>query len=701
MFTQVEKQQFIEVSESLKKYRRADLVDEDGKSILDKLYVDLLEGDVILNKCLLDNTTFLIGRKGTGKSTLFLKLESEYRKKKGYCPCYIDVKTIFESSQAQAINHQYLMEYFEQEYLTKYLLGRNFIQNVLKTIYEEIDKQYRSLPDKFFGVLSGNTKETIKKQIEDLIKKVDCNEAIKSIEIPILQQIKKQKEIMNQKSQIDAAEVGTTLSVQKAILETNVNSNLSASTSSQDEVRIGNECTDIYLKVFGIKDVISEVKDILKKMQINKLVVLLDDVSEIDSEALRMFIDTIVAPLNNWSEEFIKFKVAFYPSRVHYGNIDPGKIDIINLDFYNLYSEFDVNKMEENAINFTKRLLNNHFEFFSGSIEKYFDTKLNMDEVYNLFFKTSMNVPRIMGYLLSYLYQSVIIYDRGITKNDIEAAAEKYYDEKIDAFFKASTYCLLSMDEKRDIDQLKKIREAVVQKAKEIKSQISKGELGGKRYTKSTPYSSHFHVLQSSDKYLDSLELNHFITKYEERANRDGKNTNIYCLNYGLCIKNNILWGKPKGSEYRTYFIERPFNFTNLILEQIKEMKTIRCTNQNCGRVFGEGDLSGLQFTGFKCPSCFSKVIVETVVDTGVLNDLQEAEVLPLLSKVELEILIELNSKKQYMFARDIAEEVDANSYRISRVCKKMDEEKGLVERKKVGNLFQYKVSKEGEKYCK
>ena len=76
------------------------MIDEDGKSILDKLYVDLLEGDVILNKCLLDNTTFLIGRKGTGKSTLFLKLESECRKKKGYCPCYIDVKTVFESSQA-------------------------------------------------------------------------------------------------------------------------------------------------------------------------------------------------------------------------------------------------------------------------------------------------------------------------------------------------------------------------------------------------------------------------------------------------------------------------------------------------------------------------------------------------------------------------------------------------------------------------
>lgn len=82
MYTQEQIQNFSKAAESLKKYRRAELLDETGKSILDKMYVDLLDGDVVLNKCMLDNTTFLIGRKGTGKSTIFLKLENEYRKKK-------------------------------------------------------------------------------------------------------------------------------------------------------------------------------------------------------------------------------------------------------------------------------------------------------------------------------------------------------------------------------------------------------------------------------------------------------------------------------------------------------------------------------------------------------------------------------------------------------------------------------------------
>lgn len=468
-----------------------------------------------------------------------------------------------------------------------------------------------------------------------------------------------------------------------------------------EENRISSEYIDIYLRIFDIKHVISEVKNILGQMSIHKLIVLLDDVSEIDSEALRMFIDTIVAPLNNWSEEFIKFKIAFYPSRVHYGNIDPGKIDVINLDFYNLYSQFDANKMEENAVNFTKRLLNNHFMYFSGNIEKYFDDRLNMNDAYVLFFRTSMNVPRIIGYLLSYLYQSVIIYGKGITKNDIESAAEKYYDEKINAFFNSSTYCLLSLDEKRDIEQLKKIRDAIVNKAKDVKSQINRGELNGKVYIKGSPYSSHFHIIQASDKYLESLELNHFITKYEEKVNRDGKNTNVYCLNYGLCKKYNILWGKPKGRDYRTYFTERSFNYTNLVLEQIKEIKTIRCTNSECGKIFMEEDLDGLKFNKFRCPECLSNVEIKTTIDENVMADLKPIESLPLLSRIEVEILIEMNSKKGFMLAKDIAEEVDANSHRIARICKKLDEDKGLIERKKDGTLYKYRILEAGKKYGK
>ena len=30
------------------------------------------------------------------------------------------------------------------------------------------------------------------------------------------------------------------------------------------------------------------------------------------------------------------------------------------------------------------------------------------------------------------------------------------------------------------------------------------------------------------------------------------KKVSIYALNYGLCMDENLRWGKPKGNEYRT-----------------------------------------------------------------------------------------------------------------------------------------------------
>lgn len=50
--TEREKNGFSEVAESLKKYRRADLVDQNGESILDELYVDLLAWKYYLTKML-------------------------------------------------------------------------------------------------------------------------------------------------------------------------------------------------------------------------------------------------------------------------------------------------------------------------------------------------------------------------------------------------------------------------------------------------------------------------------------------------------------------------------------------------------------------------------------------------------------------------------------------------------------------------
>src|SRR5450759_2313125 len=90
---------FQEAAQSLRLYRRADLTDpEHGDSLIESLYVDPLPADQALKTMLRPNTTFVIGRKGTGKSTIFQRLQYELRKSKLHTSAYIDIKTLYELS---------------------------------------------------------------------------------------------------------------------------------------------------------------------------------------------------------------------------------------------------------------------------------------------------------------------------------------------------------------------------------------------------------------------------------------------------------------------------------------------------------------------------------------------------------------------------------------------------------------------------
>lgn len=92
-FTPSDLKGFAEAAHSLKLYRRADLRDDvTDKSLIGKLYVDPLQNDAVLDTMLRESTTFLIGRKGTGKSTIFQRAQYELRSKANAVSAYVDIR---------------------------------------------------------------------------------------------------------------------------------------------------------------------------------------------------------------------------------------------------------------------------------------------------------------------------------------------------------------------------------------------------------------------------------------------------------------------------------------------------------------------------------------------------------------------------------------------------------------------------------
>jgi hypothetical protein len=98
--TAMKKNEFLKAVDTLKLYRRAELVDEIGQELISDLYVDPLPDNHVLRTVLRPNTTFLIGRKGTGKSTIFQMAQESLTNDKYATWAYIDIKTLYESSTA-------------------------------------------------------------------------------------------------------------------------------------------------------------------------------------------------------------------------------------------------------------------------------------------------------------------------------------------------------------------------------------------------------------------------------------------------------------------------------------------------------------------------------------------------------------------------------------------------------------------------
>ncbi len=698
---------FFEAVESLKKYRRAELIDEKGRNLLEKLYTDLLPNDHILKKCLLPNTTFLIGRKGTGKSTIFLRLEQELRKNNNFISCYLDVNTIFDSAQSQYSKIDYVSNYIPEDLINKYLIQRNFVQSVLIELQKEVESKTNSVFQKIASKVLRTKPDAVKEGLDELKINIQNNEVLKEIEIPVLRKKNFRNHSLKEIETKERKKTGGD-EVNVSVGLTNVGFGLKNDSESGQSLRdkkfveIEDEFSNVFLQVFQIKDIILKIKNILKQINVKHLVILLDDFSEIDDESIKVFVDVLLAPLNNWSEEFIKFKIAAYPNRIYYGRIDPGKIDTIQLDFYNLYSEFDRDKMEERAIDFTRRLLTTRLKHFTKEFpQEFFETSnTEINEYYEVLFQVSMNVPRILGYILSYCYQSKIIFDRKINKTDIEAAAQKYFTEKLLPFFNKTTYSLLSIDEKISTLQLKELLDTFTNKLLDNKRRITTGELKGASYLPSFPFSSHFYFDPRYEEFLKTLELNFFISKYNDMSDKDGNEASIFSINYGCAVKNNLLWGKPKGTKFRKYFIERPFGFNRLLFDFFSQAKRIHCINPKCNKQFTVEELKFLEFNNNKCNNCQSEVVVESI-SLEIKERLEKIDTQKLLPNVELNVLTELLKSAEALFARDIAEELDYSRQLIAWRSRKLDHDYGYVERMKEeeNTPYRYKLTQKGKKY--
>lgn len=683
---------FSKVAESLRQYRRAELKDfekEIGNKPVDQLYVDALSGNAVLNAVLSSNTTFLLGRKGTGKSTVFAKAQSVFREQKDIISVYIDVKSLIEVLDSNEFNSTELESLgissiaYRSHLLRKAMLGR-IISELLQEIGKTCDRL--TLLERWRGVKKQY--EDLKHSLDDISRRVK-NSKLEQHEIPVLQkitsQIRQKRQQENSQQTNDTGKIAGKASIAKAEISAEASASYTDFDKTLDDSEIYNEYSDVVLKSFPFGEIIEEIQTLISESDLLRLVVFFDDFSELKFIDQRLFVDVVLSPLNNSSNETIKLKIAAYPGRVYYGKIDPGKADTISLDFSDLYEASEVQEMERSAASYAHRLLDVRFQAFKVKLEDYFDIKTdnNLNDFMRLMFQASFNVPRIMGHLLHTLYLDRVSKSQKITMASIRLASKKYYENTIEKYFdRLNRYALEPFENKLDRHNQHELLRYIIGEAKDVRKKIASGEVGGGYFKnlQGVIQTSHFTVSPELEEVLASLESNFFVSRYKKMRDKSGKDVTAYALFLGLCESERLAWGYPEGRPYRHYFQQRCFEYSRAMHQFLSRNQTIKCNL--CGCCHPLELKPSLELYKWKCPEC-AEGTCEVV---NLVDDFQE-EVAKLnqdimLEPVELEIVSVINDESRKMRAGEISALIDTTHQLVGRRTSKL-QDMGLISKER------------------
>lgn len=681
-FTTKQLDNFREAAVSLKLFSRAELTDEKDRSLIEKLYVDPLPNEQVFKTLLAPSTTLIVGRKGTGKSTVFQRVQHEIRKNKmSAISAYMDIRNVFEASQidpGMASKAEGFDLALSPDQLHKFLLYKRFFQTLITDLRNELRSQVeQSFLGKLKQRLSGTSAEVFS----------GIDRVLVNLEKPDYENIggfvkKEQKVTSSQKlgdkesvsGKVSASERGISFAAEGSI-----------ETQRADERADEEVYTQLLMRVIGVNDVLAELKKILSALGIKHLYLFLDDFSELPREAMHVLVDALISPLSRWSD-FIKFKIAAYPGRVYFGSLDATKMEVVNLDMYGLYGGSGVNKMEEKAVDFVQRLVEKRIQHYcKGGSATYFNLR-SASELWRSLFYASMANPRTLGHVLLYAHEANLIYGNSVGVQAVQEAAQRYYEEKIAPFFTTGRY-KMAFEERSSIFSLKELLERNVSRARSIRQEGSR-EGGSSR---SRPFSSHFYVAHEYDDLLLSLELSFFLTKYFEQSDRAGNRVSVYALNYGLCNKYQISFGRPtERREDRLYFVDRQFDYNGILREYMNENQEIKC--EDCKSGFDMAMLPALKMLNMKCPSC-GKGQCRVVNLSKKYGDMLEA-ISPelLLPDAELGIMQILFAEADTLVASQIAAELDCSGQLVGRRGKNLAE-RALVEREHTGSVYRYTLT--------
>ena len=184
---------------------------------------------------------------------------------------------------------------------------------------------------------------------------------------------------------------------------------------------------------------------------------------------------------------------------------------------------------------------------------------------------------------------------------------------------------------------------------------------------------SHFYIDKEIESILQTLELYYIVSKFNEGSSRKpGVRVSYYGLNYGLCLENQIDYGKPEFRRAYDYWRQDEFDYTDFIPAAINAVEVPKCSN--CGYEYKDkAEYEVAKKFGF-CLNCQKKNCIQEV---NQLEEIMKEQIAKWRSEslpdIEIDILRVLYNNRQHeMSAVEIGNEVDRHHLAITKIMEKL-----------------------------
>lgn len=559
--------QIEEAFKSLTECGRPDIKDEHNMSLIPKLYVDLFGNNYVLNQAIDEHHVIFKGRRGTGKSTIFLQAENIIKENRKKIPIYINLQTCFEdirSANSESNNE-----------LSKYWTYYNFFKEILETLRLKINKFFHQ-----------------DKELKELFQKIENGDYID-------EDFQRSLQVSTSSEQEKNTSIETNFAPKKYSVDVTKSNILKNKQDKNYELH--------ELRVYSINLILKKLKQILLKHHYEKVYLFLDDFGELTFDNQKMLVDSLISPIITSYNDMFVVKLAAYPHRIYFGNIDSTKIMTCSLDFYDVYATQSrtYSDVENSVKDYVKRTLEKRIQVYTDNqleLSDIFDTKTTPLDVYisTLFF-ASAGIPRSLGYILTNCFLGSINQGNPITLENIKTASQKYFNEKILAdFYNDARYKQSFLDDNKILTQhsQKCLMDKLIEQALSFKrEQIKNYRLNKckkifaetiKKYKRNISVwlpSSHFTIDKEIEGLLQTLELYFIVNKFNETSSKNaGKKNAVYGLNYGLCLQNSIDYGRPELRDTYDYWRQKEFNYSDLIPRVLSSIETPKCIE--CGFIY-------------------------------------------------------------------------------------------------------------------